>query len=141
MKRTICKNCGRKMSIPDLLSSSWCAHCGARRIGGQTFTPKLTQGITDVGKDFLPSYGVCYGCGGDCPHVVVVTDEDCGDEAMYLSGKLVSNDSTIYASDVAAATEKAGGGPIEFSHVLINNFDGKKWPQEFEELTTYIVDN
>lgn len=66
--------------------------------------------------------------------VLLVTDDDTGDEAMYLDGKKVYEEVTFYAVDIAEALK---GKTVEIEHKTVYQFLGPDEP--FPELAEYLV--
>lgn len=63
-------------------------------------------------------------------HVIVVTDVS-GHQALYVGGELKESDETIYACDIAAATE---GMTIQFSHLTVEMPESEvSFPDTFEK--------
>jgi hypothetical protein len=63
---------------------------------------------------------------------VVVNCEYHADQALYVGGKLICNDSTIYAHDIVTGV---GGPSIPFTleQIEIESYD-EDWPEELEDL-------
>lgn len=60
--------------------------------------------------------------------VLLVTDTESGDEAMYFDGELVAHDSTIYAVDIAGKCE---GLEVILEHKSVNmGSDWEKFPSD-----------
>lgn len=64
------------------------------------------------------------------PRVVLVTDDDAGDQALYIDGRLVARDDTLYACDLLEALAKAG---VVAGSVAWAERDGD-WPDALESL-------
>lgn len=68
--------------------------------------------------------------------VVAVTDTEDFFQGLYVDGKLVGHDSTIYAADIAHHTK---GMVIEFSHVMVAMPEGAdNFPATWEECESWI---
>lgn len=67
-------------------------------------------------------------------HVVAVTDCD-GQEALYVDGTLRTYDDTLYACDIACATE---GMAFELSHMNVDIPGELMWPKRLERLIKYL---
>lgn len=67
-------------------------------------------------------------------HLTVVTCMESGHEGLYVNGDLVTQDSTIYACDIA---EHAGDGPVNFSHVAVE-MQADSYPDKFEQCMLWI---
>lgn len=64
-------------------------------------------------------------------HIVVVTDEESGHQALYVGGELIEQDTTIYACDI---TRAADGKTVRFSHIVVNMpEDAIGYPSVFDE--------
>ena len=69
--------------------------------------------------------------------VTVVTDEQSGHQGLYIDGRLVDQDSTIYPCDIARACE---GSLIALSHIVVSmpeNAD--RFPEGFAECANWAV--
>jgi hypothetical protein len=67
--------------------------------------------------------------------VIVATDYDSADEAIYVDGKKVFESSTVYACDIGDAVD----GPIEFKHMSVELL-GLDFPEDAEQLKIYQFD-
>jgi len=68
--------------------------------------------------------------------LVVVTCEESSFEGLYVDGKLVSQDDTIYASQIAVHTEQ---GPIQFTHhTVVMPVDVTSYPESYEDCRKWI---
>lgn len=69
-------------------------------------------------------------------HVIVVTDDTHGNQALYVDGTLAMQDDTIYSCDIA---EHAGNGLVDFSHVICEMpEDVEEFPEQFEQVMLWI---
>lgn len=73
----------------------------------------------------------------DPVHVVCVTDESTGNEAMYIGGELKFLDHTIYSCDIARET---AGLTFNLSHVAVDLPIDQEFPKKFEECVKWICD-
>ena len=71
----------------------------------------------------------------DPVHVVCVTDEDSGQEALYVSGDLRFTDMTVYACDIARETD---GMTIQLSHIVVGLPGEEQYPQRLEDCMMWI---
>ena len=63
---------------------------------------------------------------------VVVTDDDSGYQALYVTGDRVDQGDTIYAGDIAGVIN--GYELIQFSHVIVEMPKGAdSFPEKFEQ--------
>lgn len=64
--------------------------------------------------------------------VLLVTDEESGDEAIYIDGKKVYEETTLYAVDIAEAIK---GMEVTVEHHTIHLLDhGVEFPANAEDL-------
>lgn len=67
-------------------------------------------------------------------HVVAVTDSN-GPEALYIDGVLKTWEESLYAFDIASATE---GMAFELSHMNVDIPVDMTWPEKLESLMPYL---
>lgn len=70
-------------------------------------------------------------------HVVCVTDEDSGHEALYIGGELRFSDNTVYACDIARETD---GMVIELTHMSIGLPSDQEYPKQLGECLKWVRD-
>lgn len=64
-------------------------------------------------------------------HLVVVTCEDSGSQALYVNGSCVFQDDTVYACDIA---EHSGDCLVLFSHeTVVMPGDADKFPERLDQ--------
>jgi len=73
----------------------------------------------------------------DPVHVVCVTDEETGYEAVYVGGDLMEHDLTMYGCDIARLTS---GMIIQLSHVSLRLPDQQEYPRRFEDCLKFVTD-
>lgn len=73
----------------------------------------------------------------DPVHVVCVTDEETGHEAVYVGGELREQDATIYGCDIARVTS---GMTIQLSHVSLRLPEHQEYPSRFEDCLQFVTD-
>lgn len=76
-------------------------------------------------------------------HLIAVIDEGSGYEAIYVDGELRAQALTIYAIDIVKA---ADGAAAIMSHVVVSmpdniRFDGKRFPQRFDQCAVWETDD
>lgn len=71
----------------------------------------------------------------DPVHVVCVTDEDSGHEALYISGDLRFSDVTVYACDIARETD---GMTIQLSHMTVGIPGKEEYPKRLEDCMKWL---
>jgi hypothetical protein len=74
----------------------------------------------------------------DPVHVVCVTDEETGHEAVYIGGNLKDQHGVMYASDLARLTS---GMTIQLSHVSLRLPEHQEYPCRFEDCSKFVTDD
>lgn len=69
-------------------------------------------------------------------HVVCVTDEETGHEAVYVGGDLMEQDATMYGCDIARLAQ---GMAIQLSHVSLRLPEQQEYPRRFEDCMKFVT--
>lgn len=68
--------------------------------------------------------------------VVVLTDKESGNQALYVDDVLVLDDETVYACDIAAYAKEQ---PMTLKHEVVDLPFGSDWPKSRSDANQFRV--